>query len=571
MNSFRKTKKTTYSLVEKMKFTVIISIPIIIFCIIIGCISIFNIKYQSQKNIEDIVEIYQNETSTKLKAVEHFVQWTIVNDPLIDTLETARTEYGKKNALASLHTRVSDTQYATGNEYNYFLYLDKQDVFYNASDMLLPYEDYLYIKKTIKSAAQSNELTQYNFTWQTIEANNRTYLYYLIHYYNRTFFAIVDTEDLFLPLSDISLGINGFIKATNTSGQLLFCSPAEKMEYREGFLDSYFYSPLSFSGKEYSLPFHLSLYCDNFSSYGRLLLVQLFIIFSSIGLCILLAHFIIDTYRKLIKPLQTFSDALTTIKDEEELINLQSANIRELEQANLQFKNLLHEIKRLKIDIYEKELAKKRFEITFLQNQIRPHFYLNCLTTIGSMAQLGNYKDINSMVVFVSRYLRYLFQTDKELVRIEYELAHIKAYTDIQALRYGSIFSYTCNINKEEEGALIPPLLLITFVENTLKHSQVTEGLLKITLSITKVSINKMDYLQIDIVDSGQGFSSDVLERLSEGKSLDTTTPHIGITNSIQRLSLLYDSNYHICFYNEASGGAHVQLRIPYKLEETMK
>lgn len=175
------------------------------------------------------------------------------------------------------------------------------------------------------------------------------------------------------------------------------------------------------------------------------------------------------------------------------------------------------------------------------------------------------------MVVFVSRYLRYLFQTDKELVRIEYELAHIKAYTDIQALRYGSIFSYTCNIDKEDEAALIPPLLLITFVENTLKHSQVTEELLEIVLSITKVSIDKNDYLQVDIVDSGQGFSSEVLERLSQGKSLDTTTPHIGITNSIQRLSLLYDTNYQISFYNEDAGGAHIQLRIPYKLEETVK
>lgn len=187
------------------------------------------------------------------------------------------------------------------------------------------------------------------------------------------------------------------------------------------------------------------------------------------------------------------------------------------------------------------------------------------------MAQLGNYKDINSMIVFVSRYLRYLFQTDKELVRLEYELAHIKAYTDIQAMRFGSIFSYTCNINKEDEGALIPPLLLITFVENTLKHSHVEEGLLEITISITKISIDKEDYLQIDIVDSGQGFPSEVLERLSEGKKLDTTTSHIGISNSIQRLSLLYDSNYQIYFYNEAAGGAHIQLRIPYKLEESIK
>lgn len=569
MKSYRKMKNTSYSLVGKMKFIVIISIPIAVFSIIISCLSIFNIKYQSQKNIEDVIRIYRDETSTKMSAIEHFIQWTIVNDPLIDTLETAQTEYEKREALATLHTRISDTQYATGNEYNYFLYLNAQDDFYNASDMLLPYKEYLYIKNQITKAVHSGNLSQYNFTWQTMETTDHTYLYYLIQYYNRTFFAIVDTADLFLPLSDINLGKNGFIEAADTNDQVLFCSSSKNANGQEHPANPHSYNLLSFSGKDFNLPFHLNLYYDHFSSYGRLLLVQLFIIISSLGLSIILSHFIIDTYTKLIKPLQTFSDALATLKDEDELINLQSANIRELEQANLQFKNLLHEIKRLKIDIYEKELTKKRFEITFLQNQIRPHFYLNCLTTIDSMAQLGNYEDINSMVVFVSRYLRYLFQTDKELVRIEYELAHIKAYTDIQALRFGSIFSYTCNIREEDEGALIPPLLLITFVENTLKHSQATDGLLKITLSITKVSIEKNDYLQIDIVDSGQGFSSEVLEHLSQGKSLNTTTPHIGITNSIQRLSLLYDANYHISFYNEAVGGAHVQLRIPYKLEDS--
>lgn len=567
MKASRKIKNTSYSLVGNMKYIIIISIPIIFFNIIISCISIYNIKFQNQKNIEDIVQIYQDETASKMKAIEHFIQWTVVNDPLIEALESAETEYERCNAITDLRTRVSDTQYATGIEYNYFIYLNDQDIYYNASDMLFPYEDHLQIKQIVKNAANFGDLSQHNFTWQTLETSSNTYLYYLIQYHNRTFFTIIDVTDLLMPLSDINLGKKGFIEMTDEDNNILFSSPS-KESYQVRSVFTNFYNLLAFSGKDCSLPFNLYLYYDSFSSYGQLLLIQLFIIVSTLGLSTVLAHFIIHIYIKLIKPLQAFSDTLASLKDSEELINLQSTNIHELEQANLQFKNLLREIKRLKIDIYEKELAKKRFEITFLQNQIRPHFYLNCLTTISSMAQLGNYKDINSMVLFVSRYLRYLFQTDKELVCIEYELAHIKAYTDIQTLRFGAIFNYTCNIRKEDERALIPPLLLITFVENTLKHCHVTDGLLEIILTVTKVSIESADYLQIDIVDSGQGFSPEILDSLSQEKRLDTTTPHIGITNSIQRLSLLYDTNYNISFYNEAVGGAHIQLRIPYKLEE---
>lgn len=155
------------------------------------------------------------------------------------------------------------------------------------------------------------------------------------------------------------------------------------------------------------------------------------------------------------------------------VISLQSNEIRELEQANFQFKNLIREIKKLKINIYEQELDKKRFQITFLQHQIRPHFYLNCLTTLGSMVQLGNYEEENSMILFTSRYLRHLFQADKEFVRIEYELAHIQAYLDIQSLRYGATFTYHCSIDPDDQAALIPPLLLITFIENSTKHNNV--------------------------------------------------------------------------------------------------
>lgn len=565
----RKLKNTSYSLVSNMKLIASISIVIIFFNIIVCVVSISNIKVQNQKNIEDLIEIYQDETATKMNAIAHFIQWTVVHDPLLTALETADGEYERGQILSSLRTRVSDTQYATGTEYNYFLYLNEQDAFYSTSALNLPFQEYLYIKSTIRDFVNTKDLSQYNFTWQALKSENRTYMYYLIQYYNRTFFTIIDITDLLMPLTDINFGTNGYIEVTDLNETILFrsSSPASEIAAQKMENNSFFYSQLDFSNN--NLPFHLRLYCDNFSNYGQIMLFQLVIILSALGLCIVLALYIIHVHSKLITPLQTFSDKLAGLKEQEELIDLQSSNIQELEQTSLHFKNLLREIKRLKIDIYEKELSKKHFEITFLQNQIRPHFYLNCLTTIGSMAQLGKFEEINSMVIFVSRYLRYLFQTDKEQVQIKYELSHIKAYTDIQTLRLGNTFHYNCFISSEEEDALIPPLLLITFVENTLKHCQMTDGkTLKITLTVTKAAVNHVDYLQIDIADSGQGFPPEILDSLSRGESLNSAIPHVGITNSVQRLSLLYDKNYSIYFYNESSGGAHIRIRIPYKLEE---
>ncbi len=43
------------------------------------------------------------------------------------------------------------------------------------------------------------------------------------------------------------------------------------------------------------------------------------------------------------------------------------------------FNEMMAEIKDLKIESYEKEMQKQQAELQFLQIQIKPHFYLNCL------------------------------------------------------------------------------------------------------------------------------------------------------------------------------------------------
>lgn len=567
MQKKRKRKKNhSYSLIKNMKLAIAGAGIIIIINFVISLLSIINIRQENYESIQNSVHLYQNELSAKFDSIEHFIQWTVVKEPLLETIEKEKNHYNIYNTTSALRTRVSDTQYATGKNYQYFVYLKKQDFFFNASELDYSYADYLAIKEHMITTAKSRLSIDQNYTWQFVTLNDSTYLYYMITYYNRAFAAFINIEDIVSPLQSLELGKKGELAVMDLEGQYVYHNGifTDAANYHK---DSFLYSLHTFHGSEYNLPFNISVYCDNFNNSGRLFFFQLFIIFTALGLCITLGGFILHLYYKVIKPIQEFSATLADINEHEDIINLQSSSIRELEQASIQFKNLIREIKRLKINIYEQELDKKRFQITFLQNQIRPHFYLNCLTTISSMAQLGNYKDIESMVQFTSRYLRYLFQTDKELIQIEYELSHIEAYLDIQALRFGSVFEYTCTIAEHDKHALIPPLLLITFIENTLKHSNVGNNQLYISLTVNRKTIDDKPYLEINIIDSGQGFPQIVLDKLNRGESLNIDyQTHVGITNSIQRLNLLYGSEQKLCFFNEPCGGAHIQLLIPYQI-----
>lgn len=562
-------KKTSYSVVSTFKRLILyIAIPLIVINIGITSLSIFHIKNESRNMILNSVGMFQNDLSIKIKAVQQFIQWTVVQEPLIKSLEETTSEYDFFQNMAALRTRVNDHQVATGTDYQYFLYLAEQDAYYNACTLNLSWEAYSEIKEYMIDFIHTSDASKYNFTWNTLTARDTTYLYYMINYYNRTFLTVISLEDLLSPLSSISLGTDGFLAISDLHGEIIYTSKPD-VDLDMLHKNSLFYSSYEFSGNDYHLPFNILLYTDNFSNYGRLLLFQMFIILTSLSVCVILSIFIFYLYKRVIKPIRLFTDALSDINEYEELIDLQSNEIRELEQANLQFKNLIREIKKLKINIYEQELDKKRFQITFLQHQIRPHFYLNCLTTIGSMVQLGNYQDAHSMILFTSRYLRHLFQADKDLVRMEYELSHIQAYLDIQSLRYGSTFTYQCNIDPEDNAALVPPLLLITFIENSTKHNDMSYRHLCITLTAKKELLADNEMLTIDIVDTGEGFSQEILDKLSKGESLNTSTlSHIGITNNIQRLSLLYNTNYCIQFFNEQEGGAHIRLSIPYQIQE---
>ena len=555
----------SYSLVNMTKRFIMIALPVLLISVAISAVSVINIKQQNLASIENSVSIYQESIQTKLRAVQHYILWSIANEPLLENIEAADNPYEKGYATFALQARVNDSQLLTGTEYHYFFYDSREEFFINASNLNIPYENYLKIKNSMIEHITSGQTIKNNFTWQTEVFDNAVYLYYIITYLDRTFGVYIDVSDLAQPLSCINLGKNGALIITDLDGNPLFSNPPSERQMDH----SLFYHLATFNGKDHSLPFNILIYSDSFSNYGGLLFWQLFVSIAALGWAFILGVYIYYMYFKVIKPIQDFSKNLAAINQQEDFINLQSSRIRELEQASIQFKNLINEIEKLKIRIYEQELDKRKFQITFLQRQIRPHFYLNCLTTIDSMAQLGKTKDIRSMALITSRYLYYLFHTDKEKVRIKYELQHIQAYLEIQEMRYGPTFTYQITIQPEDEDALIPPLLLITFIENAIKHSQTVSGQLHIGLDVVRQMSDSQTFLKIDIADSGQGFSNEMLVSLSNGDYMDKDdSSHVGILNSIKRLKLIYGTDHKIDFFNEERGGAHIRMLIPYQTQE---
>jgi hypothetical protein len=589
-----KGRTRSYPVVQVLTKTLYLAIPVAILFIVVSWFSFSEIRKQNNLAVENAVNIYQTELEHRLMAIQHFVQWTVVHDPILDSFAPDKHMGDFRKASNDLRLRVSDMQYSTGSEYQYFFYWDQGDVFFNASEIKVDYDTY----KEIREKITSDVGTEYN--WVPCRFGDTTFLYYSITYMHRTFSCLVSMEDMLAPLSTMNLGEYGSIEVMSPSGEMFYKSS----EGPSG-INKYYYNRQLFPGSASNLPFSLCIESRVLGDYGRLFLLQFVIFLAALMLSFIMGGYILVSYKKVILPIKLFSQSLSRMDSvsEGEGLVLTDSKIQELNQINDQFKNLIHEITRLRIDIYEAELDKNKFMIGFLQQQIKPHFYLNCLTTVDSMVSLGDIDAAKKMLMFTSKYFRYLFQVNKNFVPLINELTHIEDYLSIQNMRLSECIGYQVEVPQECYQLDVPPLLLITFVENSVKHATPDEGEnLEIKVSCGLVSAgtgaladglvsaagdrasdevsggagdgagglvvdgmtsDSADMLEITICDNGQGFEDEVLAGISAGESLSEDGNHIGITNCIRRLQLLYGDSFELVADNVEPHGARVKLRLP--------
>ncbi|OBZ17216.1 sensor histidine kinase [Bacillus sp. FJAT-26390] len=240
----------------------------------------------------------------------------------------------------------------------------------------------------------------------------------------------------------------------------------------------------------------------------------------------------------------------------------------EFELMNEVFNSMVSQIKALKIAVYEEQLLIQKAELKHLQLQINPHFFLNALNTIYNFAQFRNYQMIQEMSEYLINYMRFMFQNNLKFVTLEDEIAHTRNYLQIQSIRFQEGFTYQINGDESHSKALIPPLVIQTFVENTIKHAITMDESIRLTVDI-ELCGDREPYLCIVIRDTGRGFSEEALsEWQSEIDMAHEDKGHIGIWNTRRRLRLIYQGRARLIISNHPDGGARVEIQLPFMLED---
>ncbi len=190
-------------------------------------------------------------------------------------------------------------------------------------------------------------------------------------------------------------------------------------------------------------------------------------------------------------------------------------------------------------------------ELKLMQAQVEPHFLFNTLASVQYLIETDP-AAANRMLAHLIDYLRAALpqlRASSSTLAKEVELA--RALLSIVAMRIGDRLAFDTDVPAELAAHPFPPNLLISLVENAIKHGiEPSADGGRVTIGARHVD----DRLAVSVVDTGRG--------------LDTASVRgdagVGLANVRERVAALYGAGGRFVLESVAPRGARATIEIPY-------
>jgi signal transduction histidine kinase len=215
---------------------------------------------------------------------------------------------------------------------------------------------------------------------------------------------------------------------------------------------------------------------------------------------------------------------------------------REYELLNTQLQ-LQTQQERLSREVTEAKLH-------LLQAQIEPHFLFNTLGAVQQLAQTEcpQAADLTANLITFLRASLSEMRNDQVTLASEFRL--VQAYLQVMKTRLGSRLEFTLELPANLEMVQVPGMLLLTLVENSIKHGiepSLRGGSINVLVTLVDATV------KIEVCDDGVGLSS-------------APTPGVGLANVRERLQLVYGGRASCTLTAVEPHGAIATLSFPFQL-----
>lgn len=205
----------------------------------------------------------------------------------------------------------------------------------------------------------------------------------------------------------------------------------------------------------------------------------------------------------------------------------------------------------IKRQVEETELEEQKkllaqTELSFLRNQISPHFFMNTLNNIHTLIELDPDKAGKSVIQLSELMRHMLSEANREKATIKAEFDFLTSYINLMKLRCSKRVKIDVDFNVDNNERLIPSFLFVSLVENAFKYG---------------VDYSKPSFISVsaDIVDNSLRFRSS--NSINTESQLKKTTG-LGLDNLRKQLDLLYKGDY-VLEISDKENQFSVYLKIP--------
>jgi len=209
------------------------------------------------------------------------------------------------------------------------------------------------------------------------------------------------------------------------------------------------------------------------------------------------------------------------------------------------FENLqLAKIEKIRIEGKYKEI-----ELQQLRSQLNPHFLFNALNSVRALIDENPIKARES-ITQLSNILRTALNVQSvRTIKLEQELQIVRDYLSLEKVRFDHRLEYSIEASDDSLKYEVPPMLIQTLVENSIKHGigQLRQGG-KITVAAKKI----YNLLEVTIINTGRM------------KDNYIQSAGYGITNTIERLKLIYGENANFRIHNTSNNTVEAIITISF-------
>lgn len=559
-----------------------ITLPLIGLLLYNNSYSVNVIHSQVAASNKNLISIYMKQIDDQLTEAERHLAGLTATDLNVQAMAEPVAEDDYVLARSAVYRRLT-------SDLSVYPYLDGFYVYslarrdgVEAYKGRLTYEELEGIRRTMNDeVSELAKRPRYeNVAWKVRRVGGEYVLIRLIRDGGLYAGAWVRASTLLEPLKGMRTGETGAVLLVDDRGRALHATrslEAEDLDLTRGFRNYY----LSGRKDDYLIVGESSA-TGGFSLAAaipdRSILENLPYLTRAAGIVILLALLMLPLgffalRQAILLPLRRMVAAMRLMGEGNLHIRIDSSRAPdEIRLANRTFNTMISKIQELKIHVYEEQLRKQRAELRQLQLRVNPHFFMNSLNILYNLAQVRQFEPIQEMTMNLVRYFRYMFQSHPSLVPLRDELRHIRHYLRIQQMRFPNTFRSEIRIPEYLETFALPPLLLQTVVENSIKHAVKPDEPILLAIEAELDDLAEEPLVRIAIRDTGEGYSERALADIREGRvPVDERGEHIGLWSIKERLKLQYGDKAWMECYNDDPHGAVTELAIPLNADPEPK